>query len=439
MMTKRLTRHDSHGFIFAGTAMVIAFVLGLIVVYFTSNVSLGANMAADLYSTSQSYWTAVSGVEYAIQRAVKGESYTGTFTFYNSNVTLTTSTHDHNNNALTGNRIRLISIGQHGKTKRYLEIIFQLHGKRFWPRLSVIETTHQHHTFKIKQNVTLNDSLYIGGDVDVASGADIGEPPGDPTHIYVPHEKYVNTHGNDHNHHLTWSEYPDDELTLPELSFSECDSLIQIAQSISHTENNRIKGNLVLIDQVLDLSNYQDRTIFVKGSVFLRGVTITGMSPTAPGFIVSTGKIILTRHGTHETQAGDNIILVAKKQVYFKYATQFGVDYSAVAPNDRPLTVNMAYSKTVKVEVFPDATVWGQLVSPGEITIRGALHGVAWGEQELKFSGANAFLEGALFTHWVKSPKNKFTEGTLNLNQAIQYYYFKGIAFRPQYGSLDEF
>jgi len=303
----------------------------------------------------------------------------------------------------------------------------------------VIETTHQHHTFKIKQNVTLNDSLYIGGDVDVASGADIGEPPGDPTHIYVPHDKHVDTHENDHHHHLTWSEYPDDELTLPELSFSECDSLIQIAQSISHTENNRIKGNLVLIDQVLDLSNYQDRTIFVKGSVYLKGVTIAGMSPTAPGFIVATKQIILSRHGTHETQAGDNIILISKKQVLFKYSTRFGVDYSAVAPDDRPLTVNMAYSKTSQVKVFSNATVWGQLVSPVEVVIQGELHGVAWGKQRLDFSGANPLLEGALFTHWMKNPKDKFTKGTLNLNQAIQYYYFKGISFRPQYGSLDEF
>ena len=458
-MIKPHVTESSQGFVFAGTAMVIAFVLGLMVVYFTSNVEVGSSLASDIYSASQSYWTAISGIEYAVERARNGQSYTGTYDFYNSTCTLSNSHKTHNGSNLPGSQTRIVSLGRHGTTARYLEVITQMHTKKFWPDLSVIETTRPHHTFQILNNFTLNDTIYIGGNVDVARGAHIGNPPNDPTHIYVPAGKHVETHGeggggddddDDHNEghnqdpnrRLTWSEYPGGTLSLPDLTFPECDSLIQIAASITSTQGNKIKGNWVVKDQVLDLSAFENNTVFVKGAVYLKGVTITGMNFSSPGIIVATKKIELTRHGNHETVAGDNILLIAGKQVLFKYSTHFGNDYSNVSPDNRPVTVNMAYAQTYQVRIYPNAVVWGQMISPVKVVVKGELHGLVWGKQEMKFQGNQGnhpYIEGAIYTHTMRAPRDKFAVGTLNLNHAIQAYYFGGFKYCPVSGSFAEF
>ncbi|MFQ6677176.1 MAG: hypothetical protein ACE5D0_02545 [Fidelibacterota bacterium] len=128
------------GFVFAVTAMVVVVVLSLILIYLRSTVMLNISEASEIMSTSQSYWSAVSGMEYAFEEsASNADSVPGTYSYYNSTITLESSLVANGGGPVNNGSLRFISTGTHGETKRIVESSFKgITDFSLWPSISVI-------------------------------------------------------------------------------------------------------------------------------------------------------------------------------------------------------------------------------------------------------------------------------------------------------------
>jgi len=426
----RKSWREEDGVVFASTAIIVSVILGLVILYLSNSTTLNINEAMDVYSAKQSYWSAISGIEYALQNSENGfDNLPGGYSFYNSAVYLSVSNTDQSGVSLPDGQIRVISLGRHAETERILEVKFKVKTKRFWPELSLIEHAKN---FKIKEDFALNDSLYIGGNVWVDDDAKIGDPPGDRTNIYVPSGKSVT---GDFDARFSWSVYPAGSLSLFTFSATKYDSLLAIAKAITSMGGNKCKGDYTLNGGVLDLSSFANRTFFVKGKLTIKGGTITGGSVSAPGIIVVTDKVEFKKFGTTQTFVNDNIIIISRRQVELKDRTKFGTDYSYLNPSLRPTTVNEIFAYN-KVEIGEKVKVWAQIISSDRVKIEGRVYGVVYSKNGLEFDEENAYLEGALFVRRVMG--NKLEKGKMNLNHSIPAYYFAGTSYQVIPATLKE-
>ncbi len=421
---------EEDGIVFSATAIIVSVILGLVILYLSNSTTLNINEAMDIYSAKQSYWSAISGIEYALQNSENGfDNLPGSYSFYNSAVYLAVSNTTRSGTPLPDGQIRVISLGQHAETKRILEVKFKVKIKSFWPKLSIIE---QAKNFKIKEDFILNDSLYIGGNVWVDDDAKIGDPPAEKTNIYVPSGSSVT---GDFDKRFSWSVYPAGSLSLFPFSTTKYDSLLAIAKSIASTNGNRCKGDFTLNGGVLDLSSFTDRIYFVKGKLTIKGGTVTGGTVSAPGIIVATDKVEFKKFGTTQTFVNDNIIIISRREVGIKDRTRFGTDYSYLNPNLRPTTVNEIFTYG-KVEVGENTKVWAQIISSGKVKIKGKAYGVVYSNDGIEFDEDDAYLEGALFVRRVLG--NKLEKGRMNLNHSVPAYYFSGASYQVIPATLKE-
>ncbi len=81
---------NEQGFVVSVTAIVIAVVLGLIVMYFSNSISLNVTGAANNYASTQARWSAVSGVDLTLMKINEDLDVLGTFPFYNSDIIIDT-------------------------------------------------------------------------------------------------------------------------------------------------------------------------------------------------------------------------------------------------------------------------------------------------------------------------------------------------------------
>jgi hypothetical protein len=79
---------NEQGFVVSVTAIVIAVVLGLIVMYFSNSIKLNVTSSSNNYSSTQARWSAVSGVDITIMKLNNQLELSGTFPFYNSEITV---------------------------------------------------------------------------------------------------------------------------------------------------------------------------------------------------------------------------------------------------------------------------------------------------------------------------------------------------------------
>ena len=138
-MDKQFVRNEG-GFIFAVTAMGVVIIISLMMIYLRSTGMLNISEAGEMLSTSQSYWSAVSGMEYAYEEAaINADSVPGTYSYYNSSIILESSLAGNDGGPITSGSIRFISTGVHGDTKRIVESSFQgVKTLDLWPPISVI-------------------------------------------------------------------------------------------------------------------------------------------------------------------------------------------------------------------------------------------------------------------------------------------------------------
>lgn len=431
-MKSVVTKED--GFGFSATVIMVSFILGFSILYLSNSVSLNISEVADDYSASQSYWSALSGIEYTIQKAWETESSVsaiGTYSFYNSTVTVQISNVDRFGNPLPSDNVRVVCTGIHGQTKRILEVTAEevLAGegaKAFWPDESTIETD-EGGKLVMKDSFILNDTIYVGADVEAGEGnPTIGDTQyGDPTLIRVAPGKTVTGYN-------PWVEH-DSAQFLPVVDFSNEDSLITVAQGITQTSGNKINGDLIVDNGTLDLNTYQDRTLFVKGVVQLRGSSVIGGSYSIPGILVATGDIIAMELGGTETTVEDDIIFISNTLVKISNQTQFGTSVTQ--------TVNEIYSPT-DVKVEGSSTVWAQLFSVGNMKLEGNCYGLMFAEGGLEWTQETAYIEGAIFTGWISG--STLSVGRWNLTHEFPDWYLNpnppatDYSFDPVGGTLRE-
>lgn len=422
------------GFVFVITAITISIILGLSIIYLSNSVTMNMSEASNVYSASQSYWTAISGIEYSLKKMSDGApNISGTYTFFNSALVIQLSDRDRSGSLLGSGQLRVISTGSHGTAKRFLEILFQVQEQDIWPNLSVIKEAKDDY-FEIKRNFTLNDSIYIGADVSVHNQTSIGDPPGDRTHIYVPTGKTV-TGNFDTN--FSWSEHPNGIVDLPVFTHTEYDSLINIANAITGTSGNKYKGDYTINGGTFDLSGYENNTFFIKGKLTVKGANIMGGTLGSPGIIVVTKDAKLQKRGSNQTFVYDNIILIGNKKIKIENNTQFGNDYSTLIPSLRPKTANELFAKQ-KIEIKEDTEVWAQIYSNDQIEQKGSVFGLVYTSSGLEFEKNSSYLEGALFVKKILKPKSKFEKGAMNLNHSFPLHYFSGIRYEVVSNSLRE-
>ncbi len=423
------------GFVFVTTAITAAIILGLSIVYLSNSVTMNISEASDAYSASQSHWTAISGVEYSLKKMSEGNpDVSGTFTFFNSTAVIELSDRDRSGNPLGSGLLRAICTGLHGSGKRILEVQYQVVEQNVWPVLSVIKQADGN-DFEIDENFTLNDSIYIGADVDVEEDASMGDPPGDRTHIYVPTGKTVT---GDFDANFSWSVHPNGTVDLPGFSHTEYDSLINIANAINGTSgNNKYKGDYTINGGIFDLSVYENNTFFIRGKLTVKGATITGGSLSSPGIIVVTKDIKIQKRGSTQSFVDDNIIMIGDRKIEIKDYTQFGNDYSALIPALRPKTVNELFTDD-EIIIGEDTEVWAQIFTIDKIKVEGRVFGLIYSTTGIEFEENSSFFEGALFIQKIKKPESKLKKGKMDLNHSFPLHYFSGIRYLVVSHSLRE-
>ena len=296
---------------------------------------------------------------------------------------------------------------------------------------------------QIYNNAVINGDFFVRGNVIVANGTDIGDPPNDPTTIYVPVGDTVVS--NEFDSYFDWSTInPTPSLVYVEPTVLDTvDSLIAIAQGISSTSGNKFNGSKTWSNTTLNLGNYDQNRIFVDGDVTLRGVTIPSETVEAPGIIIADGDITLKERDNDETTVGDNIILVANGNIYFEDETYFGEDHSGMAPELRPETVNMAWARSYffylldgDVSISDDATVWANCIAYRNGFLESTLYGGFYCHNELDVAYNSTYLEGAIWTTTMKN--DAIPAGVFNFTNIYPTVYFAGRSIQVYGGGFSE-
>ncbi len=110
---------NEKGFVVSVTAIVIAVILGLAILYISNSIAVNVTSSSNVYSSSQAKWAAVSGIEHAILRLNTGtlDFITGTYPFHNGNIIIDTTMLDPVNQVM-----QITSRGMHSNSTRILAI-----------------------------------------------------------------------------------------------------------------------------------------------------------------------------------------------------------------------------------------------------------------------------------------------------------------------------
>jgi len=430
-------RSTEAGFGMTLIAITIAIVMGISVATYLRQLSNQALQFQDMYAGSQAKWTAMSGLEYGLYKAELGEAdITGSYSFYNSTITLDTLESDPAGYALPEFNYTILSRGILGSAYRDFRVFSKKSMKTIWGDVSIIEGTND---FTIRASSELNDSLYIGQNVSVQSGTPIGDPPGTPTHLY--HATGTTVSGGQEDAYFTSGIHPKGQIFNPDFNTDPYDSLLAIAAAITSTSGNKFDGNKRFRKVIINLAAYDSSTIFCKGKFTFQGCdSIYGGTPTRPGVIVATTDIIAEKRSGIETVFGDNIVLIAGDDISMLNATTFGYDHSALDPEFRPSTLNLMYAVDY-ILIQTNTVVWSQTFASDDVRINGALYGIVYAPDKLTFSKADSYLEGAIFAVKVvgSGGQNRLDRGQMVLNHYFNEDYFKTFDFGVIPNSLLEY
>mgnify|MGYP006883061791 CR=1 FL=1 len=423
------------GFGFTLITVVIALVMGLMVSMFFRQVSTQSVEMTQMYSASQAKWAAMSGIEYGLFKAERGEAdVSGTYSFFNSTITLDTLEAYTTGGALPDYWYMVTSRGSMGDAYRDFRFLSKKSLKTVWGDVSIIEGTGN---IDLRSSFVLNDSLYIGQDVDVISGSSLGATT--QTHLFVPPGAAVSpASGTNYTSGL----HPREWLFAPDFNTDPYDSLIVLANAITSDDapNGEWDGNQRFRNTTINLNNYPDSTIYCNGKFTFQGCTITGGDTTRPAVIVATSDIIAENRSGTETTFGDNIVLISDDDIYLYDATEFGLDHSALSPENRPVTFNMMYGFDY-ILIDKNVEAWSSTFSTDDIRLDGSEYGIAYAPDKFTMKDAGSYLEGAVFANKFvgSNAANNLNRGTLNLNHYFNQDFFKTYDYGVRNNSLLEF
>ena len=115
-------KKNEQGFVVSVTAVIIAVILGLLVLYFSNSISLNVVSTANTYSSSQARWSAISGIEDIVMKlnSTGLEYLAGTYPFYNGDIIIDTTTIDPVNQIM-----QITSRGEHFNSERIFSIMIK--------------------------------------------------------------------------------------------------------------------------------------------------------------------------------------------------------------------------------------------------------------------------------------------------------------------------
>ncbi|NQV14450.1 hypothetical protein HQ531_03245 [bacterium] len=427
------------GFGMSLIAIIIAVVMGLAASMYMRQISTQSHQYADFYAASQAHWTALSGTEFTLYKTEVGEAdYGGPYNFYNSIIAIDTSESGDIGGPLEEFHYRVISKGSFGSMERYFRVQAKMSMKTVWGDVSVIEGQDTAEV-RIYDGFKINDSLYIGQNVYVESDAVIGSPlNGTATHLYIPPGKNVTGKAPDAT--FTYGQHARGWLFSAGYSTTFVDSLLDITDAVTADGGNKFKGRETFSLDTLDLSIYADSTIFVNGVLILEGMYITGGSDEQPAIIVSNSNVTLRKKTSVITEVDDNIIIISGANLMLNDGTLFGVDQSAIPIIDRPNKHNEVFAYD-ELFIQDDVVAWGQGYAGVDLTLDGALHGLAYAPGNFRFTKATSYLEGAIFAHflWGSSGPSRLDLGQMDLNHFFHEEYFATFDYGVLQNSLLEF
>lgn len=436
----KVNSNSQSGFGMTLTSITIAIVMGLATSMYMRQVSTQVSEYADMYSGSQAHWTALSGMEFGYYKSEIGEAdFFGPYTFYNnSTIELDTSEASDTGSPLEPFYYRVISKGTFASSERYFRILTKMSMKTVWGDVSIIEGSGD---TQIKSGLVINDNIYIGQNVDVEAGTAIGDPPGDPTHLYVPPGAVVT--GGQEDANFTVGLHPLQWLFTADFDTDPYDSLLTIANAITSSSLGKYNGTQRFKNGTLDLNDpgvSSDSTIYIKGDLFLQGMVVTGGSSERPAIIVVTDDLYLeSRLGT-ETSVSDNIIMIAGDILEIDDATTYGTDQSALEPEFRPNLHNEVFALHDLI-VRGSAILWGQAYAGDDINVEGEMHGIAYAPDVFRFTKTTSYIEGAIFaTNMIgSSGPNRMDRGIMLMNHFFHEEFFKTFDFGVKDNSFYEF
>jgi len=419
-------------------AITIAIIMGISVSVYMQQVSTQSLQFQDIYTAKQAHWSALSGLEFGFQKSEIGEAnFGGPFNFYNSVISMDTSETNEAGGALAQFRYRVISSATYGDSKRTLRILAKMSMKTVWGDVSLIEGSGD---VQIKNGLTLNDSLYIGQNVDVEAGTAIGDPPGHTTRIFIPPGKVVT--GGQEDANFTVGQHSKGWIFAPVFDTVPYDSLLAICAAVSADDavNGIYNGNETMRSGTLDLSLFPDSTMYVNGVLKLQGMYITGGSAERPGIIVVSNDIICSSRLGVETIVEDNIIMISGDILELDNATAYGSDQSALLPQNRPNLHNEVFARDDMI-IRGAALLWGQAYATDDINIEGEMHGIAYAPNNFRFTKTTSYIEGAMFSVNIigSSGPNRLDRGAVNMNHFFHEEYFQTFDFGVINNSLLEF
>lgn len=370
-MLKHLRKND--GFIYLGIAIVVLVLFGMIAYTLSNLLVISNGKNANLYIDTQAELAAAAGIEYAFDHLMNDfPNWMGSsdfITFGKSKFFVQVDTLDEDGTKLTVDLRRVVSTGVTESSVKKIQVMFSAFQEAFYYSIYINELEDP-----TSEYVLLGDKNRISGDIYIGTNVYVETEREyiDTTTIYVPPGCIV-TSDYEFDDTYRWEVYSPPLPEFPIFDTTVHDSLIAIASSITSTTGNKIYGDLT-IDSEWDLSTYENNTVFIKGDLVVSGsdakVNLEDNSLTTvnPGYIIVDGTV------EYKTGCsfGDNIITIASDILDFKSTgTQYGLDWSHLAFNERPNRVNEIFSRAdaniAAGIVFANVESLGNLVLGGTI------------------------------------------------------------------------
>ncbi|MFC1527912.1 hypothetical protein ACFL5D_04125 [Candidatus Neomarinimicrobiota bacterium] len=109
---------NEKGFIVSVTAIIIAVILSITVLYFSNSIAPNITSSVNNYSSSQARWAAISGMEHAFYKLIFGlDDIAGVYPFHKGNIVIDTMTV----NPIEGT-LGITSTGTHGNSTRIFSL-----------------------------------------------------------------------------------------------------------------------------------------------------------------------------------------------------------------------------------------------------------------------------------------------------------------------------
>jgi|GEM_PF-1869180 len=253
----------------------------------------------------------------------------------------------------------------------------------------------------IGEEPQINGDLFAGMDIYVIDSTRLGQAPGLSTTLIVPDTAHV----------FRYADTAKTSISMrPKIYFPEMTNIVNSLDSTANAITN-YSGNKFLSwspSPTLDLSLYENNTVFVKNYILFNSVNVLDMPKSEPGFIVTAGYV-----NANFSHFGDNVVVIATGNITLSNTTA-GSNFLPPNPN----IVNMFWSTNGDININSGSTLYCNLVAyNGNGNLASMLYGGLFTGHTARLTSTSAYLEGALWTNYYLY--NFIDRGRLNLTGQV--------------------